>query len=241
MAKAPQRTPVPGPAFIRLLARLTDLDVAQSSPALSDRLSQWIDWTRAVALFKALDGALPAADAPGIDSGVEDECARVRASLAGTIAGLESLPASRPDAGQGGDADTAPDYAPFQRRCVDTQRAMQAATGRLRGRLRDMLAHRSADMARLAEVDAVMELTLSPREQALLGTVPVLLGTHFERLRQAEATAPAGDAAMPASATAASPGAWREVFVRDMRSVLLAELDVRFQPIEGLLAALRTR
>lgn len=243
MAKALQRTPVPGPAFIRLLARLTDLDVPQGSPALSDRLSQWIDWTRAVALFKALDGALPAAaaDAPGVDGDIEDECARVRASLAGTIVGLESLPANRRGNGQGGDAGPAPDYAPFQRRCVDTQRAMQAATGRLRGRLRDRLAHRSADMARLAEVDAVMELTLSPREQALLGTVPVLLGMHFERLRQAEATALAGDAAVPANASAATPGAWREVFGRDLRSVLLAELDVRFQPIEGLLAALRTR
>jgi hypothetical protein len=29
------------------------------------------------------------------------------------------------------------------------------------------------------------------------------------------------------------------VFRKDMQSVLLAELDIRFQPVEGLLAALR--
>jgi len=32
---------------------------------------------------------------------------------------------------------------------------------------------------------------------------------------------------------------WLDVFRKDMQSVLLAELDVRFQPVEGLLAALR--
>ncbi|RZF30552.1 DUF3348 domain-containing protein [Paraburkholderia sp. UYCP14C] len=33
--------------------------------------------------------------------------------------------------------------------------------------------------------------------------------------------------------------AWLDAFRKDMQSVLLAELDVRFQPVEGLLAALR--
>ena len=35
-------------------------------------------------------------------------------------------------------------------------------------------------------------------------------------------------------------GAWLDTFRADMRAVLLAELDVRLQPVEGLLAALRT-
>ena len=38
----------------------------------------------------------------------------------------------------------------------------------------------------------------------------------------------------------AKPGAWLDTFRKDMRSVLLAELDIRFQPVEGC-AALRTR
>jgi len=37
-----------------------------------------------------------------------------------------------------------------------------------------------------------------------------------------------------------TPGAWLEVFRKDMHGVLLAELDVRFLPLEGLLAALRS-
>ncbi|NYT67102.1 uncharacterized protein DUF3348 [Pusillimonas noertemannii] len=37
------------------------------------------------------------------------------------------------------------------------------------------------------------------------------------------------------------PGPWLDTFREDMRSVLLAELDLRLQPIEGLLCALRAQ
>ena len=53
------------------------------------------------------------------------------------------------------------------------------------------------------------------------------------------ASADAG-AQAASTAPAITPGAWLDTFRADMRSVLLAELDVRLQPVEGLLAALRT-
>ena len=101
-----------------------------------------------------------------------------------------------------------------------------------------MLAGRNPEMTRLAMVDAIMERSLSVRERALMTTIPTLLGAHFERLRKAEQSAQeeAEAAEMPPPANA-----WLDTFRKDMRSVLLAELDIRFQPVEGLLAALRTR
>ncbi|HEM7854400.1 TPA: DUF3348 family protein, partial [Burkholderia multivorans] len=106
-------------------------------------------------------------------------------------------------------------------------------------------------MARLATLDAIMERVLGARERSLLSTVPALLGTRFERLREAERQAladasvePDGDAPADASVAAqpraATPGAWLDAFRDEMQSVLLAELEVRFQTVEGLLAALRT-
>lgn len=243
MAKAPPRPPVPGPAFIRLLARLTEAEIAPSSPALADRLGQWIDWTRAVAVSRALDGKLPAIDADAPFEGVDAaECARVRGALEDAIRTDGAADAGRPAPrhGAAADAQAAPDYAPFQQRYLSLQRSMLTATGRLRGQLRDTLARSSAEMARLAEVDAVMELTLSPREQTLLAAVPRLLGQHFERLRQA-ACAPPADAQAADIPPPPTAGAWLDLFRQDMQQVLRAELDVRFQPIEGLLAALRTR
>lgn len=221
MAKTAQRTPVPGPAFIRLLARLAESNLSSTGPALSDRLSEWVDWTRAVTLSKALDGRLPpAVEGPDFDADEDAECQRIRAGLEATIV-QEPEGAKHPRQGPG--ADGTVEYTVFRERYLALQRAMLRDTSRLRGRLRDMLTRTSPGMARLAEVDALMEQTLSAREHSLLAKVPVLLGVHFERLRDA-----------------GSDDAWLEVFRRDMQSLLLAELDVRFQPIEGLLAALRT-
>ncbi|KAB0659575.1 DUF3348 family protein, partial [Burkholderia diffusa] len=90
------------------------------------------------------------------------------------------------------------------------------------------------------------ERVLGARERSLLSAVPALLGTRFERLRDAErqaladaqAAADAEGDAPPAAAIV--PGTWLDTFRNEMQSILLAELEVRFQTVDGLLAALRT-
>ncbi|WP_414441749.1 DUF3348 family protein [Burkholderia sp. 22PA0106] len=73
-----------------------------------------------------------------------------------------------------------------------------------------------------------------------------------EAQAQAQAEAPNTATAPPSAHAAAAvrpriaPGpapadTWLDTFRKDMQSVLLAELDVRFQPVGGLLAALRAR
>lgn len=215
MALPQQRAAVSAPAFVRRLARLGDLEQPSAGPALSERLGQWIDWNRAIALSRALDGTPASASHPIQVDSEAAACARVRATLHAAILRSDKL-----------DALPGDDAAPFRRHCVDLQRSMQASTGQLRGRLRDALATGTADQARLAEVDAVMEMTLSPREQALLAATPSLLVRHFDRLKLAHADTP-GDA-------------WRVTFRRDLQDLLLAELEVRFHPIDALLAALRS-
>ncbi len=214
MALPHSRAAVSAPAFVRRLARMGEVELPPSAPGLSDRLGQWLDWNRAVALSRALDSA-PSAGASLDPAADEAACVRARATLVAAI--------TRPEAAS---SAAEPDFAPFRRKCLDLQRAMQASTGQLRGRLRDALAKGSSGQARLAEVDAVMEMTLSPREQSLLAATPALLGQHFERLKQAN--------------TDAADNAWLDPFRRDLQDVLLAELDVRFHPIDALLAALRS-
>lgn len=231
---SPPRPAFRGPTFIRLLARLTDDTLPQGGPAPAERLAQWLDWTRAVVLSKVLDAKAAEAEqaSQAVDRDDAAVCAKARATLLASIAEAPELAVPQPQpVGSSDDAapEAAIDFAPFRQHHLALQRSMQMATGRLRGDLRDRLAQRSADMARLAEVDAVMEGALSTREHALLGAVPALLETHFERLRAA------------AGALATDPSAaWLDGFRRDMQGVLIAELDVRFQPVEGLLAALRT-
>lgn len=235
MAKASTRAPVLGPVFIRLLARFGDADLSRTPPVLAERLAQWFDWNRALVLSHALDGALSVVGGGvDFDDAQDAECARVRHSLLQVIdADIDLPPSGRKDADDS--------YRPYRQHCVAAQRAMQAATGLLRGRLRDMLARQSPAKARLAEVDAVMEATLSPRELILLARAPSLLGLHYQRLRDAGAPLHTGAEVPDDIPATPAAGPWLARFRQDMRMALLAELEVRFHPIDGLLAALHTR
>ncbi|WP_313273097.1 DUF3348 domain-containing protein [Stenotrophomonas sp.] len=238
MAKASERAPVLGPAFIRLLARFNDEGTSPAAPAVPERLAQWFDWNRAITLSKALDNPPPEPEAgAAYDPAQDAEYTAARTKLVDAIqAEIDLSPPRNPAPA---DAELPPGFAPYRQHYLNQQRAMQTASGRLRGRLRDMLARQSPAKARLAEVDAVMEATLSPREHSLLSHVPVLLGLHYQRLLAAAAHDPADAAA--SDSTAAPAGPWLVTFRQDLRIALLAELDVRFHPIDGLLAALRTR
>ncbi|EEA00249.1 conserved hypothetical protein [Burkholderia sp. H160] len=259
MLQAPQRSALSGPALVRLLARLAEADVAEPRQSLADRLSHWLGWTDAIALSSALNGEPPAVavGARAFGRAEEDECTRVRRSLVSAIASDSVLGGSRRRGAAASSAqmsaprlaaDTQADYAVFRQRYLALQQSMETAIGTLRGRLRALLATQAPALARLAVVDAVMERALGERERTLLGAVPGLLGGHFERLKaNAEAAATTPTAAVqpkPSLAhghvNAAASDAWLDAFRKDMQSVLLAELDVRFQPVEGLLAALRT-
>lgn len=212
-------------------ARTSGEDEAQRCLSLRSALSKAI----------ALDGVLAPAKAR-------------RAGAYGHARAMQPAPA--PQAPLPDEMDT--DYAVFRQCYVALQQKMETDIGDLRGRLRSRLAAVSPAMAKLATLDAIMERSLAARERSLLGAVPGLLGAHFERLRKVareaaarEAQAAADDAshaegvqqvegAAAAQAPAqTAPGAWLDAFRKDVQSVLLAELDVRFQPVEGLLAALR--
>jgi len=202
-----------------LLARLTDIDVPESRQGFADRLSQWFGWTDAISLSSALERspAISPSRARASASAEEDECASVRAALAKAISERGAF---------------ASDFPSHRRRYIARQQAMETAIGPLRGRLRARLAAATPDLARLASLDAVMEQVLGVQEQRLLGTVPGLLEKHFKRLREAERS-------RDESGGGGDSGAWLELFCKDMQGVLLAELDIRFQPLEGLLDALR--
>jgi len=244
MVQAPRRTGVSGPTLIRLLARLTDADISESRQSLADRLSLWLGWTDAIALSAVLDGGPPAV-APGAqaDGGAEArEVERMRSALAHAIADDRPFAAPRPRgpaAAQAAPAETEPVYATYRQRYLALQQNMETSIAKTRARLRALLAAQAPAKARLAMVDAIMERSLSLHERRLLGTIPGMLEKHFERLRQAAQDTPEPDTLDSEAPAPAAPAPWLAAFRADMRSVLRAELDIRLQPIEGLLAALR--
>ena len=212
---------VSGSALVGLLTRLTDSRIPESSQSISERLSQWLGWTDAISLSSVLGAAnkkQPSASR-AVPSAEEAEVARVRDALMKTLAD------------EGGALRTATDFSPYRRRYVSRQQTMETAIAPLRTRLQAALVARSPALAQLAAVDAVMAQALGAHEVRVLSTIPTLLEKHFTRLRRAQADAIDPDV---------SPDIWLDGFDRDMQSVLFAELDIRLQPIEGLLEALRS-
>jgi hypothetical protein len=240
LARDARRTPLTGSPFIRTLAALDGVAVPEAPDAFAQRLADWLAWTDAFSLSAALGdagvrSAVPAFGGAGAVSADERELARVRAALARTIAdapaGAAPRRPGRAPAGGVVTADMPVDFAAYRQRYGQCQLAMETQVVPLRRRLRSTLADRSPALAALAELDTVMEQVVGARERALRAGVGARLDPRFEQLRDA--------AGAPPPAAASRPAPWLAQFHQEMRRLLLAELDLRLQPVEGLLEACR--
>ena len=196
---------------------MASADGAEASAAkhtLAERLSPWLAWTDAIALAAVLEDGSAAkpsntkAGKPAPATAVIEELARVRAALVRAVAADAVFAASH--------AGSTASFASYRHQYVTHQRAMEARIGLLRAKVRAVLSGHSPNLRRLAALDAVLEQALSARERALLSTVPQRLETHFERLRQGG----------------------QEFDGKEIQGVLLAELETRLQPVEGMIDAL---
>ena len=97
---------------------------------------------------------------------------------------------------------------------------METGIGAFRAHVRQALAAASPQLARLAALDATLDQLIGGREQRLLSGVPAFLKARFEQLRQTPSDA------------------WPAVFEQELRQALLAELDLRLQPVTGMIEAL---
>lgn len=241
--------------LIRLLADLDIAGVAPSKQSFAEGLSLWLDWTDAIALHTVLSAAQNAARPTGAETGaaapgraVTEEFNRVRSHLAREItsdalfsAAIASATRHAPaHAAPAAPADGEPDFSPYRRRYLAHQRAMETRIVTLRADVRAALSAHSPELGSLAALDAVLDKALAARERHLLSTVPVLLGRHFERLRNApqETTAQAREPNPAAPGGQTAP--WLAMFSRQMQGVLLAELEMRLHPVEGMIEALET-
>ena len=242
MARGSPRTSFDSSRLIRALSDLVSPAAPPPGQSFADRLGQWLDFAAAIALFSALNGPTDAAGGPATAEhpALRDEFARVRGALLDSIntdgvltpgKARIRLPAPAWHASTPGAAD----YLPYHRYYLAHQRDMGAAIAPLRASVRAGLAQRAPALRQLAALDGVLDQALAPRERSLLATVPQLLGRHFEQLHQAHRSAlPTPDD----PARWLQPGAWLHTFCQDMRVVLRAELELRLQPVAGLMDAL---
>lgn len=220
-------TSLSGPRLVRQLAGLAGTAADAPVQPMSQLLSHWLEWKHAVALARVLDA--PAADARA-DAPPAPACADAAAELAATRTALAQSVARDRAFAAAPDGPRPPfEWTYFQQRHLALQHLLEGGTARLRESLRQRLAAGSPALARLAAIDAVMEQALAGPTRTLLARARPVLEHRFHALQ------PPADAA-PTPAPEAP--AWLDSFRHDLRELLLAELDIRLQPAEGLLAAL---
>jgi Protein of unknown function (DUF3348) len=184
----------------------------------AERLSLWFNAFDAIhlqALHQGIRGIQSAAPAPARHArtartaNLDEDFRQVRGVLAKTI---NDGPLAQDDAST---------WTAWQRRHQELQRQMEQMVGALREHAREVLAQKSARLRQLATLDAALEQLLVRREQSLLPRVAALLQQRFKQLRSEAAEG------------------WQETFGREWRQALLAELDLRLEPVAGLIDALR--
>jgi len=133
-------------------------------------------------------------------------------------------------------------WSTYLQRHLELQRKMDRLIEPLREHVRQALGRASTRLRQLAAMDVVLAQTLAARQERLLPTPPSLLQRRYEALRQAhlQALRAAGDgeAAADDPALWRARGAWLHRFEEDWRQALLAEVDLRLEPVLGMVEAL---
>jgi hypothetical protein len=231
--------------LVRVLDPWAPVEAEAPGPDVAERMSQWFGPLDAIRLQAMHQAVVAAADerksskaAPKQAPAVADDLQRVRGVLAKAIsqdplalAGLK--PGDPEDAG----------YGPFHQRHIELQRQMGQMIGALRDHVRQAVARVSPRLRQLAVLDASLEELMAAREQALLPTTTLLLERRFSQLRAAhrqvnEITEEAGALDSRLRGNDGERG-WLATFTNDWHNALLAELDLRLEPVAGLVDALR--
>lgn len=230
--------------LVRLLSDLASVDVETSKQDLAERLGGWLGVFDAITLHAAhqsintVDEKKPSDALLTRPFAVEEEFHRVRTALVKSITESGAAPrlinpARPPEAATETDAG----YAPYHQRYLDQQRQMALRIDALRAYIRQAITKVSPQLGQLASFDTVMDQMLGGREKKLLSTVPVLLERRFEQLHKTHQLGLAAAQQDDEPALWRQPGGWLDVFGKELEEVLLAELELRFQPVVGLIEA----
>lgn len=204
------------PRLVRLLQDWSPLAEEPSRQDAAERLSQWLGAFDTV----TLDGALQAIEA------YPTQTKRVGNPVA---VGALVAAVSQAEAEMRAMIDEAPavasmaDFAPHHQRYLALQKRMDQRIAALRQAVRHALAAGAPRWRQLCALDATMAQLLDTHAQRLLSSVPLFLERRFDHWRQ----------------VAAQEDGAPNAFARDVRDMLHAEMQVRLQPVLGLVAALR--
>jgi hypothetical protein len=248
MTRVLPRTNFHSSKLIRCLADFSMVAAVEPENAFAEKLGLWVHFTDAIKLSAlhndgiSLLPTMPhkARNDARLTSHLAFE--KVRASVVNSIAksfsqNLGKAHIQLPVPSLELPMDIAAVFTPYRRFYESHQRDIALSIQPLRVNLRESLANASPQLKKLAELDAALETILSEREDKLLLTVPILLKKHFEQLFKAHQQTLLDSQQADQPNTWIKAGGWLAQFYQDMQTLLLAEFELRLQPVLGLMEA----
>jgi len=247
MTRVSPRTHLHSSTLLRFLTSQGMVDASVDTGDVGQRLGDWLHFRHAIALqgfIGEVDDpkATPAMPTARVDAAVlRQRFAQVRTALEQSITeGMAPAPGmpriEQPTAELAHPIDPKTAFDPFRRYAIGHQRQMDNIIRSLRAQLRGMLDKGTTPHKQLATLDAIFENVLLEREARLLGHIPTEFEKRFAKALKLHmkqlVTAAEADEPAPRSAV------WLGPLYEDMRAALLAELDLRLQPVLGLIEAL---
>lgn len=246
MTRASPRASLNTSRLVRFLTDLAPSDADVSHQQFTEKLGQLLGFSDAITLSAALEQMVKkpfeASDKPL--SAVEDEFLQSRTAMVTHIiksctpsAGPTriKLPVPRPDS----PFDVRAAYEPYHRFYVAHQQHLEASIRSLRASVRDSIAGGSPRLQQLVTLDACFDEILTDKSRRIFTHVPRLLEKRFDHQYQIHQQRLVGIQQPESPALWLQPGGWLEKYCKDMQTALLAELEVRLQPVLGLIEAFR--
>ena len=232
--------------LVGLLTQLSPVKLNAEDHNLAERLSFLIGLSGSINLANALKQLPNSANEiktqeKGLKSDVLNACEKMMQVI---LDGFDlETPAENtdsqlkvPSAGLGFRIEALMSYEPYRRFYSAHQTEMAVNLQSLRKRVRKNISGINAELHQLSMLDHMLDESLAADTRRLFNVIPKLLEQQFTSLLQTHRNQLNEQGHDPEMWL--EPGAWLALFYQDMREMLLAEFDVRLQPILGLLDAL---
>ncbi|RLA36000.1 MAG: hypothetical protein DRQ64_10415 [Gammaproteobacteria bacterium] len=229
-----------GSRLVRALVGMSVSDVVVSNKNFAMRLGRLVDLSDSISISKV--HTRPSAESfqqeASSPESLQAEFLRVRNGIVASIiksygadTGFGRIKFPRPD--MEAPADSGSGYPPYGKFYAAHQRDMEFKISQLRLQVRDVAEGASAELAQLAALDEVLADTLAVHSRKMFARVPGFLEKRFDQLlnsyQRAHADPQAGGSTWPELL---------EGFGCEIRELLLAEVEARLLPTQGLIEAL---
>jgi hypothetical protein len=129
-------------------------------------------------------------------------------------------------------------YEPYRKFYMSRQKGLDIKVQHLRAEIRDSISGLSPVLAQLSRMDKALSESLSESSRETFAVVPKLLEKRFSQLFDIHRPELPKNPEVTDLEPWMKPGGWISAFCMEMRELLLAELEIRLQPVVGMIDSL---